>query len=477
MSSQSKYKMSYEQKQQFKERIFRHILELDAESLKALLQEPIPYDNLNDVRYSAPVGRVSVIYDRETEMGHLNGDVPLDVANPDSDQQWRGLWPTGWRGTDRYPHILIHYDGLNPFQMLMRLWNVCHRPTNCGEIGYLPNGRQIFDIDSTNSYIDTVHNAECGEGIYHAEGFTTYSVYILPMMNVLYVHMDTNSLGDRFGKHINAEPRWSDVLYDLTTALCNQSPDNPNFKCISFFPNKCSLLSWAVQHANIAVVEHLLQFRPLSMDEITLSIERNRYYEKKDDLFPVARSEQYTTESVSCDFSKSVAHHILQKCTKELVNTFDRCGGTIWSALFYAEDVEHRPTDYKKWIDTLLEMGADPNLRGLKTTPYKKHYIERRWSDEHKKKAEAFVPKNAYEWTECETGSMYIGKHLWKRRLVELDPKRWPTVDDFDDISVEELKAMYEGHPKHVSLHKVLALEVSDRQVSDRPTKKIKTDQ
>jgi len=35
----------------------------------------------------------------------------------------------------------------------------------------------------------------------------------------------------------------------------------------------------------------------------------------------------------------------------------------------------------------------------------------------------------------------------WKYKLVNLDPKRWPTVDDLENISVEELKAMYEGHP------------------------------
>ena len=41
----------------------------------------------------------------------------------------------------------------------------------------------------------------------------------------------------------------------------------------------------------------------------------------------------------------------------------------------------------------------------------------------------------------------------WKYKLVELDPKRWPTVDDFkNDLSVEELKAMYEGHPLVVVL-------------------------
>jgi len=49
-----------------------------------------------------------------------------------------------------------------------------------------------------------------------------------------------------------------------------------------------------------------------------------------------------------------------------------------------------------------------------------------------------------FEW--CKPSS-YITQRLWKLRLCNLDPKRWPTVNDFDDISVEELKAMYEGHP------------------------------
>tara|TARA_B110000091_G_scaffold46583_1_gene51065 strand:+ start:2784 stop:3356 length:573 start_codon:yes stop_codon:yes gene_type:complete len=47
----------------------------------------------------------------------------------------------------------------------------------------------------------------------------------------------------------------------------------------------------------------------------------------------------------------------------------------------------------------------------------------------------------------------------WKYKLVELDPKRWPTVDDFDDISVEELKAMYEGHPFNHSLQREMRRE------------------
>ena len=459
--------MSYEQKQQFKERIFRHILELDAESLKDLLKEPIPYDNLNDVRYSAPVVPVSLIYDKETEVGLLNGDVPLDIGNSDMmgryDEEWQGLWPTAHGcGTDRYPHLLIHYDGLNPFKMLMRLWNVCHRPPACGEIGYLPNGRQIFDIDSTNSYSHIVHKTE-SEGFLYAEGCTTYNEYILPMMNVLYVHMDTDSLGDTVVSNLPALPLlFKGVFYEYTTALCNQPPENPDMKYKRNFPEKCPLLYWAARHANIAVVQHLLKFRPLSMDEITLSIKYNRYYKKEDDLNPAFYSSDFDIYSsdfdkfVSFDFSKSVAHHILQECTKELVNTFGRSGFTIWSTLFNAEDVVHRPTDYKQWIDTLLEMGADPNICRLKTTPYKKNYIENNWSDKFKQEREGLVPKNAYEQalqcTNDEYEAVWLGKHLWKRRLVELDPKRWPTVDDFDDISVEELKAMYEGHPLVVVL-------------------------
>jgi hypothetical protein len=42
----------------------------------------------------------------------------------------------------------------------------------------------------------------------------------------------------------------------------------------------------------------------------------------------------------------------------------------------------------------------------------------------------------------------------WKYKLVNLDPKRWPTVNFLEDISVEELKAMYEGHPFNHSLQR-----------------------
>ena len=45
-----------------------------------------------------------------------------------------------------------------------------------------------------------------------------------------------------------------------------------------------------------------------------------------------------------------------------------------------------------------------------------------------------------------------ITKKLWKFRLVNLDGNKWPTINDFDDISVDELKAMYEGHPLIVAL-------------------------
>ena len=54
-----------------------------------------------------------------------------------------------------------------------------------------------------------------------------------------------------------------------------------------------------------------------------------------------------------------------------------------------------------------------------------------------------------FDWCKADTD---VTEKLWKLRLVKLDPKRWPTVDDLDDISVEELKAMYEGHPLVVVL-------------------------
>lgn len=71
-----------------------------------------------------------------------------------------------------------------------------------------------------------------------------------------------------------------------------------------------------------------------------------------------------------------------------------------------------------------------------------------------------------------------VTKRLWKLRLVNIDPERWipkyddykdVSVDELDDVSAEELKAMYEGHPKNINVHDVeLAL-------SDRPAKKAKS--
>ena len=57
---------------------------------------------------------------------------------------------------------------------------------------------------------------------------------------------------------------------------------------------------------------------------------------------------------------------------------------------------------------------------------------------------------------------------LWKLRLVNLDAKKWPTVDDFDDNQVEELKAMYEGHPL------VVELEQDELEQDEPPAKKCK---
>ena len=38
-------------------------------------------------------------------------------------------------------------------------------------------------------------------------------------------------------------------------------------------------------------------------------------------------------------------------------------------------------------------------------------------------------------------------KKMWKLRCVRLDPVRWPSIEDFDDISAEELREQYYGNP------------------------------
>ena len=46
---------------------------------------------------------------------------------------------------------------------------------------------------------------------------------------------------------------------------------------------------------------------------------------------------------------------------------------------------------------------------------------------------------------------------MLKRRLVEMDPDRWPSANNFDDdVSVAELEAMYDGHPNRMLLRSVV---------------------
>lgn len=48
-------------------------------------------------------------------------------------------------------------------------------------------------------------------------------------------------------------------------------------------------------------------------------------------------------------------------------------------------------------------------------------------------------------------------KVMLKRRLVEMDPDRWPSANNFDDdVSVAELEAMYDGHPNRMLLRSVV---------------------
>lgn len=55
-------------------------------------------------------------------------------------------------------------------------------------------------------------------------------------------------------------------------------------------------------------------------------------------------------------------------------------------------------------------------------------------------------------------------------QLVNLDPKRWPTVDVLKNISVEELQAMYEGHPFNHSLQKEIEQELEEPSASKEAT-------
>ena len=43
-------------------------------------------------------------------------------------------------------------------------------------------------------------------------------------------------------------------------------------------------------------------------------------------------------------------------------------------------------------------------------------------------------------------------ENMWKQKLVELDPQKWPTIDVVPHVSIQELKTMYRFHPSRMSL-------------------------
>jgi hypothetical protein len=198
-----------------------------------------------------------------------------------------------------------------------------------------------------------------------------------------------------------------------------------------YYPSE-GLLRWAVQFASPNVVQRVLQLYPLTTDDLILGSLRpivDKWYDR--DTAPSDWNE---------DFEKSVFHVLLQHSSKELLNSLSTDKQTVLHHVVTNDDsINIDIEQHIMVVDKLLEMGADPTIKTTKTI----------WSCLDK---DTDVKYNVYDKF-IQTGvTNGIFKHLWKRRLVELDPKRWPTVDDFDDISVEELKAMYEGHPLVVVL-------------------------
>jgi len=256
-----------------------------------------------------------------------------------------------------------------------------------------------------------LHGELIGQGCYGRPEFaTTYCLEILPMMNVLFVHIDADSLSHGF---------------------CQTHFGLPNK--FNFYSSE-GLLRWAVQFASPNVVQRVLQLYPLTTDDLILG-----------SLRPIVDKGGYDRDSAPSDwnddFEKSVFHVLLQHSSKELLNSLSMDKQTVLHHVVTNDDSINIDIDqHIMVVDKLLEMGADPTIKTTKTLSS--------GSDKDED-----VKYNVYDkFIQTYETQLGIFKHLWKRRLVELDPKRWPTVDDFDDISVEELKAMYEGHPLVVVL-------------------------
>jgi hypothetical protein len=337
---------TYEKKQIFKERLFKHILDLDYESLQDVLAEGNPYGHLN-MRYILPI---NINIDRR--------------ENPGEENYFNGS------------HSLICCHFQTPLNIVWR-W-ICRLYTIPHEFDedefILPNGLAWGNIDQC---LDDDDDADIG-GIIS-------NIFMILYKEYYKYNFNNNEALLKLFKRIS---KIKLLKYDHEKEQTTKS--SPLIKTqISFIMWACS--DWTFGIRNSYRIKNLKYFK-----ENILNYPKDTPWDKEHYTMMLVCHRNLFNEFIDkYSLTKKMATIILKELTKSLTDNCDNKGIDIWENLLKYGANEEDPLIYPE-------------------TPFM--------------------------------------KKMWKLRCVRLDPARWPSIEYFDDISVEELQAMYYGNPILVRL-------------------------
>lgn len=331
---------TYEKKQMFKERTFKHILDLDPESMEDLFTEGNPYAHLN-MRYKLPI------------------DIGIDRREKIDDGEW-------FNGS----HTLIQCHNKTPLEIVWQWirevwWDQGRNPgRDCSEDEFiLPNGL-CWGNHPGGELTDTLRN-----------------MFMILYKEYCKFNLKLNDWFLKFGGHL--ELYTDDKKNEVKTPI--------------------GFIMWAqwvterYGHDSEKIKENEFQLQKSSeyFKENILRLPKDTQWLKEHYIMMLVCHRNLFNEFIDkYSLTKKMARNLLNKFIKSLADNCDN------------KDVD------------ILE-----NL--LKYAKY-----------ERKQEEYLNYPENPFM------------KRLWKLRCVRLDPVRWSTIEDFDDIPVKEIQQFYYGHPK-----------------------------
>ncbi len=350
---------TYEKKQIFKERLFKHILELDYESLQDLVAEGNPYGHLN-MRYKLPINiNIDRIHTRR-EVGHdgwFNGSsTHLDCHN-------------------RTPLSIV-------WEWIREIWwDQEHNETKCGvEEFILPNGLCWGNhcshwIDGTPKLTDILRN-----------------IFMILYKEYCKFNVRLDKWFLSFGGHLE--------LYTVEGILRERGSGFERYPECEKVKTPISFIMWAYSEEEEEEIKNLEYFK-----KNILNFPKDTPWTKEHYTMMLVCHRNLFNEFIDkYSLTKKMATILLKKLIKP--------GRTDSSPDGLTDDCNNKDVDI--W-ENLLKYGAneeEPNI--YPETPFM--------------------------------------KKMWKLRCVRLEPARWTSIEDFDDISAEELREMYYGNPKFLPL-------------------------